>query len=133
MKTQRFAGSKHDVLSLAARIIFFYKFFNQRNWARCYEYIDPKLRAKREFGISEYSRTMRDFFEAHGPVEQVKILKISIHSGIEANNDQRDFAYVVISWKDKSREFHHFRERWIKDREKWFTRVIGLVPNRSEP
>jgi hypothetical protein len=133
MKTKRLAGSKHDVLSLAARINFFYRFFNQRNWARCYEYVDPKLSAKTKSGLSDYSQTMRDFFEAHGPIAQVKILKISIHSGIEAKNDQRDFAYVVISWIDKSNELYHFRERWIKDREKWFTRVIGLVPNRSEP
>jgi hypothetical protein len=133
MATKRLAKSRHDVLSLAARINSFYRFFNRRDWARCYEYVDPKLRSKRKSGLSDYSQTLRDFFEAHGPVEQVKILKISIHSGISIKDDQRNFAYVVISWKDKSNRFHQFRERWIKDREKWFTRVIGLLPNRSAP
>lgn len=133
MKTKRIADSRHDMLSLAARINFFYRFFNLQEWARCYEYVDPKLRAKRESGLSDYSRIMREFFMAHGPVEQVKILKISIHSGITAKDDQRDFAWVVISWKDKANEFHRFKERWIKDGEKWFTRVIGLMPNRTEP
>ena len=133
MKTKQLVGFRHDVLTLAARIKFFYGFFNRRDWARCYEYVDPKLRAKRESGLRNYSQTMRDFFGAHGPVEEVKILKINIHSGKSARDDRRDFAYVVISWKDKSNQFHHFRERWIKDGEKWFTRVIGLVPSRSVP
>jgi hypothetical protein len=61
-----------------------------------------------------------------------KLIKISIQSGVSAKDDQRDFAYVVVSWKDKSNKFHQFRERWIKDRGKWFTRVIGLVPVRPE-
>jgi hypothetical protein len=25
-----------------------------------------------------------------------------------------------------------FRERWIQDNGQWFTRVVGLVPNRQE-
>lgn len=132
MKTKRAADNKHDVLSLTARVVFFYKFFNHEDWSRCFEYIDPALRTKGKFGLGDYCRTMHDFFGAYGPIEEVKILKLSVYPGTDAKDDQRDFAYVVISWKDKLNRFHHFKERWIKDQGKWFTRVVGLVPGRME-
>ena len=71
---------------------------------------------------------MRSFFEAYGPIQEIKILKRTIHAGSPAQADSRDFAYLVISWKDHQNQSHQFRERWIKDRGQWFTRVVGLVP-----
>jgi hypothetical protein len=132
MKTKQASDNRHDVLSLAGRIVNFYRFFNRQDWTRCYEYIDPNIRGKGNVGLEGYSQSMRAFFEAFGPVQQVKILKLSVYRGERVKDDRRDFAYVVISWKDKTNDFHHFKERWIKDQEKWFTRVVGLVPNRVE-
>lgn len=40
----------------------------------------------------------------------------------------RPFAYVYVVWKDAAKEFHLFRDRWVKDGGQWFTRVVGLVP-----
>ena len=44
-------------------------------------------------------------------------------------SDRRPFAYVYVVWQDEAHGFHMFRERWVKDRGWWFTRVVGLVPN----
>lgn len=132
MTTNRFANQKQDVWSLAARVSYFYRFFNGQNWSRCYEYIDPRLRAGKRVGPEDYTRTMRSFFEAYGPIQEMKILKRTIYAGSPAQDDPRDFAYLVISWKDHQNQSHHFRERWIKDRGQWFTRVVGLVPGPPE-
>jgi hypothetical protein len=34
---------------------------------------------------------------------------------------------------DELYEFHMFRERWVLESGHWFTRVVGLVPNRKQP
>jgi len=31
----------------------------------------------------------------------------------------------------EAKEFHMFRERWVKDGNMWFTRVVGLVPAKA--
>jgi hypothetical protein len=131
MATERSAGNKRDVLSLAGRVVHFYRSFNNQDWPRCYGYIDPRLTTAARVGPDEYAQSMQAFFEAYGPIQEVNILKLTIYPGGQARDDTRDFAYAVISWKDKMNEYHHFRERWIKDRGKWFTRVIGLVPKSS--
>jgi hypothetical protein len=132
MKTKNHSGTRHDIRSIAGRIGHFYRFFNRQDWARCFEYIDPRLRADGKVLLDPYSQGMNAFYAAYGPVQRLQILRISVHDGQEAKVDKRDFAYVVISWKDKDNGFHHFRERWIKDGDKWFTRVLGLVPGRPE-
>jgi hypothetical protein len=132
MATEQLANNPHDTRSLAARVVNFYRFFNKQDWLRCYEYIDPSLRAKGSVGPDSYSDTLHAFFRAYGPIRDLKIVSLRVHSGSQARNDPRDFAYVVISWKDRFNGFHHFRERWIKDRDKWFTRVVGLVPHSTE-
>jgi hypothetical protein len=132
MKTERSRGELRDVLSLSGRIVNFYRAFNRQDWPRCYDYIDPRLRDGGKVEEGDYARTMGSFFAEYGPIQRVKILKLTIHPGEESKADGRDFAYIIISWEDKSNSFHHFRERWIKDRGKWFTRVVGLVPRTAE-
>ncbi len=41
--------------------------------------------------------------------------------------DPRPFAYVYIYWQDHRHAFRLFRERWVHDGGKWYTRVVGLV------
>ncbi|MFO0968477.1 MAG: hypothetical protein U0793_23215 [Gemmataceae bacterium] len=57
-------------------------------------------------------------------------IRLSPHLERSAHQrDKRPFAYVYIVWQDDNHAFHMFRERWVKEGGRWFTRVIGLVPN----
>lgn len=132
MTINQLSDNTHDVLSLSGRIVNFYRFFNRQDWLRCHHYIDPKLQSQSAVSLADYSRSMQTFFEEYGPIQDVRIVKLNIHAGSQAKADRREFAYLVISWKDKKNQFHHFKERWIKDRDKWFTRVVGLVPTPAE-
>lgn len=97
MATEQIANNPHDVRSLTARIVNFYRFFNKQDWSRCYEYIDPVLRAKGSVGPGGYSETMRAFFRAYSPIRDLRIVSLHTHIGAQARSDSRDFAYVVIS------------------------------------
>ena len=69
------------------------------------------------------------FKDAHGSVNPWHI-RISLHVDASLNkHDKRPFAHVYVVWQDKSHDFHMFRERWIKDSGRWYSRVVGLVPN----
>jgi len=130
MKIEEHSKYKNDNLSLVGRVVHFYRFFNRRDWGRCHDYIDPKLKEKVEPG--DYSQTMEQFFSEYGPIQQIRIRRLTIYPGNVSKTDERDFAYVIIAWKDRRDVLHQFRERWIKDRGRWFTRVVGLVPHQAE-
>ncbi len=54
--------------------------------------------------------------------------RLSLHSGAGKHNaEARPFAYVYVVWLDASNRFHVFRERWVYDSGRWYTRVVGLV------
>jgi len=58
--------------------------------------------------------------------------RLSLHLDAgPTQQDKRPFAYVYVVWQDDCHGFHMFRERWIKEKGEWFTRVVGLVPNRD--
>jgi hypothetical protein len=126
MKTQTIPTPRRDKVSLLQRVRYFYLFFNRRDWAKCHGYLDPKLRAK--YAEADYARMMDGFFAAHGPLRQMTVVSANLYSAGSARADDREFAYVVLSWKDRGNARYHFRERWIKEGGRWFTRVVGLVP-----
>jgi hypothetical protein len=126
MKTQTIPSGRRDKASLIQRVRYFYKYFNERDWAKCRRYVDPKLQVKVAAG--DYGRTMDAFFSAHGPLRQLTVVSMNLYPAGSARTDDREFAYVVLSWKARGNALHHFRERWIKDGGRWFTRVVGLVP-----
>jgi hypothetical protein len=75
---------------------------------------------------------MRAFKNVYGSVN-LWLTRLSLH--LEAASGQRDkrpFAYVYVIWQDAAHGFHMFRERWINDNGRWFTRVVGLVANKQE-
>ena len=41
------------------------------------------------------------------------------------------FAYIYIVGKDAAKEFHPFRQRWIKDGGRWIARGLGLVVRQA--
>jgi hypothetical protein len=59
-------------------------------------------------------------------------VRISLHlTGSRPSSDPRPFANVYTVWQDERHEFHMFRERWVRDGDKWYTRVAGLIINQS--
>lgn len=113
------------------RILATIRAFNAGNWSLCFESIDPKLRAKGTPQATAHAAQLQAFHAAYGEIEPWHI-RISLHLDTSTNkHDSRPFAYVYIVWKDAAKEFHLFRERWVKDSGTWYTRVVGLVPTKQ--
>jgi hypothetical protein len=109
-----------------------YAWFNQESWDKCFTLIDPKLTAQSKPPSADYSERLRAFKHCYGSIRPWYI-RISLHLDASSNKrDSRPFAYVYVVWQDEAHGFHMFRERWVKDSGRWFTRVVGLVPNRHE-
>jgi hypothetical protein len=125
------ARSHDDQRALLERVARFYGTFNQRDWLACFDCIDPRLKDEADPG--DYAQVMERYFDEFGPMQ---LSEIRIHSMLPANTaktDEREFAYVIVSWTDKRGGPRHFQERWIKDHDEWFTRVVGLVVPEQEP
>ena len=79
-----------------------------------------------------YAEGLRAFKEVYETINLWQI-RISLHLDARSNkHDDRPFAYVYVVWQDAAHGFHMFRERWVKDANRWYTRVAGLVPNRRK-
>jgi hypothetical protein len=110
-----------------------YEWFNRELWAKCFSLVDPRLRDQSRAEFSIYADRLRSFKEVYGAVRPWHI-RSSVHLNASSNkHDDRPFAYVYVVWQDEAKEFHMFRERWVKDKDRWFTRVVGLIPNRQRP
>jgi hypothetical protein len=119
--------------ALRRRVKQFYHRFNEENWEDCYARIDPRLTRQGKVELAAYSEQMRGFKNVYGSVK-LWLTRLSLHlEGARNQRDRRPFAYVYVVWQDDAHEFHMFRERWIEDNGRWFTRVVGLVPNRQGP
>jgi hypothetical protein len=117
--------------ALRRRVDQFYREFNSGNWEKCYSLIDPRLTERQRVKIDRYCELMQVFKAAYGSVN-LEWKWLSLHlKGAPKQDDNRPFAYVYVIWQDKEHGFHMFRERWVQDRGQWFTRVVGLVPNRQ--
>src|SRR5262245_1641171 len=118
--------------NLRRRVKQFYQRFNSENWEGCFSMIDPRLIQGKKVELGTYVERMRAFKSVYGSVNFWRTV-LSLHlNGAPNQGDVRPFGYVYVIWQDDARGFHMFRERWIKDRGRWFTRVVGLVPNKQE-
>ena len=109
-----------------------YEWFNRGLWEKCFSLIDPMLREHSKTELPVYVERLRAFSEVYGSVTPWHI-RISLHLDASANKrDGRPFAYVYVTWQDDAHGFHMFRERWVKNNGRWFTRVVGLVANRQK-
>ena len=118
--------------ALRRRVKRMYDYFNEGRWENCFALVDPKLTETSKVVFPVYSQQLRDFKSAYGCI-RVWDFKISLHlDGSSNKHDPRPFAFVYVVWQDDTHGFHMFRERWVKEGDKWFTRVAGLVPNKSE-
>jgi hypothetical protein len=108
----------------------FYRRFNQEAWGDCYALLDPQLTQQDRVQYAAYAGLMQAFKDAYGSVKP-KWTRLSLHlKAALTQRDRRPFAYVYVLWQDEAYAFHIFRERWIKDHGQWYTRVVGLVPNK---
>lgn len=119
-----------DSATLRQRIRTFYRHFNRANWRGCFKMIDPRLRNGARVDVDKYAAYLEHFKEFYGSV-QIRYVEVKLVAKVNNPKDNRPFAYVVIFWKDKHQSYHLFRERWIKDRERWFTRVVGLITHEE--
>ena len=118
--------------ALRRRVKQFYARFNKAEWDRCFALVDPRLSRQGTVELGSYSRLMGAFKAVYGSVKPW-LTRLSLHlDAAPRQADKRPFAYVYVIWQDEGREFHMFRERWVKDSGRWFTRVAGLVPNRKQ-
>lgn len=118
--------------TLRRRLKQFYAQLNEANWDSCFGLIDPELGRLGKVDLAKYAEGLQEFMAVYGRVDPW-FIRISLHlDAAQAQRDKRPFAYVYVLWQDAAHEFHMFRERWIKDNGHWFTRVVGLVPNRRE-
>jgi hypothetical protein len=105
-----------------------YDSFADEVWEKCFSLVDPKLREKSKVQLPAYAEGMREFKAVYGRVHPWMI-KLSLHlAAAPSQQDKRPFAYVYVIWQDRSNRFHMFQERWVKDGNRWYTRVAGLVP-----
>ncbi len=117
--------------ALRRRVKRFFNRFNKADWQGCYDMVDPSLIQQGKVQLDAYSGLMSRFQDVYGSIT-ISWTRLSLHpEGAPKQGDPRPFAYVYILWQDETHEFHMFRERWIKDHGQWFTRVVGLVPNKS--
>jgi hypothetical protein len=118
--------------ALRRRVQRFYRLFNQGAWEGCFALIDPELTGRGKVKLDSYRELMQVFKDAYGSIKP-RWTDLSLHlDATPKQSDKRPFAYVYILWQDGAHEFHMFRERWILYDGKWFTRVVGLIPNRQE-
>jgi hypothetical protein len=106
-----------------------YDCFNEGAWDKCFSLVDPTLRVRGRVDQSSYEESLARFRQVYGKIEPWH-LRISTHLDASSNkHDKRPFAYVYLVWQDQAHGFHMFRERWVRDSGRWYTRVVGLVPN----
>ena len=133
IKTQKKSASKvSDREALRRRIKQMYVGFNRERWEKCYLLIDPRLRDQSKVQLPVYMRQLKAFKETYGAIKPWHV-RISLHLDNKASKRaDRPFAYVYVVWQDDAHEFHMFRERWVKQDGRWYTRVAGLVANQQE-
>jgi hypothetical protein len=113
--------------ALKGRIRRFYQHFNRQDWARCYASLDPQLREGEKVPFAPYAQSLSEFVSVYGAID-IWHIDLSLHLDVAGNKrDPRPFAYVYIFWQDQRHAFHLFRERWVREDGKWYTRVAGLV------
>lgn len=114
--------------SLRRAIRSFYDSYRQEKWTLCFNRIDPQLRETAKVDFDSYQESLQTFQREYG---DVAILVIEVSEIHRSKHDPRPFAFASIVWRDRSHEFHVFRERWVFDGKRWYTRVVGLVTHQS--
>jgi len=114
--------------SLKRRIRHFYDLLNRRDFARCHQMIDPRVRLKpSSVTLFQYENALSEFLEQVG---SISVLEISIDLHLNEPSvlyEKRDFAVGRTTWLDDAGEQHVFSERWVREGRGWYTRSTGFV------
>lgn len=125
--------SENKQSALKRRIRQFYDLLNQRDFDRCHQIIDPRIRLKSgSITLVEYEDCLRKFLDVFGSVQ---IVEISVNLHLKERSelyDGRDFAVGKTTWEDDAGGQHVFSERWVWEGRAWYTRSTGFVVPTTE-
>ena len=114
--------------ALERRIRRFYDGLNRRDFDRCYQMIDPRLRDQpSSVTLFQYQNALLQFMDRFGPLS---VLEISVSLHLDESNklyEGRDFAVGKTVCSNKDGERHVFSERWVRQGQAWYTRSTGFV------
>jgi hypothetical protein len=131
-KTENPKKAENRQSSLKRRIRQFYDLLNQRDFGRCYQMIDPRVRNKASsVTMLQYENSVGRFLDTFG---SVKNLEISINLHLDEPSklyEGRDFAVGNTAWMDEGGEQHLFSERWVCEGRVWYTRSTGFIVSES--
>jgi hypothetical protein len=121
--------------ALKRRIRQFYKLFNQREFERCFQMIDPRVRHRpASVTLDQYANSLRDFID-HVGTSRILEVSFDLHRREPSTlYENRDFALGKTVWEDRAGQKHVFSERWVREGKSWYTRSTGFViPGAAEP
>jgi hypothetical protein len=118
--------------SLKRRIRQFYDLLNQREFKRCFQMIDPRIRRMpTAVTFYQYQNALSQFLASHGSIT-IQELDITLHLDEPSTlYEDRDFALGKMKWLNDTGESHVFLERWVREGRAWYTRSTGVVPPGS--
>jgi hypothetical protein len=122
------AKSQTAQSSLKRRMRQFYNLLNEREFAKCHEMIDPRVRHRPEsVTLLHYSHAAAEFLDQCGAISVVDS-SVVLHLN-EPNKlyQDRDFAIGKTMWRDDRGVTHVFAERWVRDGRSWYTRSTGFI------
>jgi hypothetical protein len=122
--------------ALRRRIKQFYDRLNRHEFEKCWEMLDPQIRADSQaITVYQYIACLERFLawcEAV-TIRTIEPVRLNINEPNRLYND-RDFAIVQMLWEDHRGQEHVFKERWVRDRRGWwYTRSTGLVVPETFP
>jgi hypothetical protein len=105
-----------------------HKLLNEREFARCHEMIDPRVRHRPEsVTLSQYSNAAAEFLDRCGSLSVVDSSR-DLHLNEPSRlYEDRDFAVGKTIWQDAQGKSHVFTERWVRDGRTWYTRCTGFM------
>jgi len=114
--------------SLKRRLRQFYELLNKREFDRCHQMIDPRVRQKpSSVTLFQYENALSDFMAQFG---SIKLLEMSLSLHLDEPSplyEGRDFAVGKTSWLDEAGEQHFFLERWVWENRTWYNRSTGFL------
>ena len=121
-------NSLHERKCLATRIEDFYRLLNNKQWDKCFEFVDPSLRDSRRVDLAAYSKSLSSFFLKYGPLAILSLERLHVYVNVPNKHDDRDFAYGLVTLEGREHQPLKIRERWVKASDgRWYTRMVGMV------
>jgi hypothetical protein len=125
---QRHKSDSSSQAALKRRIRNFYVFLNQRDFKRCFDMIDPRVREKpASVTLLQYEHSLAEFVAQTGQIK-LKSVAVTLHLNEPSKlYEDRDFALGKTTWTDQCGGERSFAERWVREGKTWYTRSTGLV------